>query len=176
MNIQEIYRNPNRLVQKRNCSHDIIIKTPNAQNKERILKAVRGCPAQKAVEGEKPCGHICCLQGHKRITRYCNTLSFSFLVVQTARGQPALRNWAHRRFICKPVHHRTCVLCENQQMEWPPLHLRSIIEQKENTWLTLTTYIAWGKTEKGSKGTKEEASISVICARRNQVIHPVLQR
>jgi hypothetical protein len=30
------------LDQKRNSSHHIIIKTPNAQNKERILKAVRG--------------------------------------------------------------------------------------------------------------------------------------
>jgi hypothetical protein len=41
MNIQEAYRIPNRLDQKRNFSHHIIIKTPNAQNKERILKAVR---------------------------------------------------------------------------------------------------------------------------------------
>jgi hypothetical protein len=32
---------PNRLDQKRNCSCHIIIKTPNALNKERILKAVR---------------------------------------------------------------------------------------------------------------------------------------
>jgi hypothetical protein len=29
------------LDQKRNFSHHIIVKTPNAQNKERILKAVR---------------------------------------------------------------------------------------------------------------------------------------
>ena len=41
MNIQEAYRTPNRLDQKRNSSHHIIIKTPNALNKERILKAVR---------------------------------------------------------------------------------------------------------------------------------------
>jgi hypothetical protein len=41
MNIQEAYRTPNSLDQKRNFSHYIIIKTPNAQNKERILKAVR---------------------------------------------------------------------------------------------------------------------------------------
>jgi hypothetical protein len=41
MNIQEAYRTPNRLNQKRNSSHHIIIKTPNALNKERILKAVR---------------------------------------------------------------------------------------------------------------------------------------
>ena len=41
MNIQEAYRTPNRLDQKRNSSCHIIIKTPNAQNKERILKAVR---------------------------------------------------------------------------------------------------------------------------------------
>ena len=39
--IQEAYRTPNRLDQKRNSSHHIIVKTPNAQNKERILKAVR---------------------------------------------------------------------------------------------------------------------------------------
>jgi hypothetical protein len=30
------------LYQKRNSSHQIIIKTPKAQIKERILKAVRG--------------------------------------------------------------------------------------------------------------------------------------
>jgi hypothetical protein len=40
MNIQEAYRTPNVLVQKRNSFCHIIIKTPNAQNKERILKAV----------------------------------------------------------------------------------------------------------------------------------------
>ena len=40
MNIQEAYRTPNHF-QKRNSSHHIIIKTSNAQNKERILKAVR---------------------------------------------------------------------------------------------------------------------------------------
>jgi hypothetical protein len=40
-NIQEAYRITNRLEQKRNpCCH-IIVKTPNAQNKERILKALR---------------------------------------------------------------------------------------------------------------------------------------
>jgi hypothetical protein len=41
MNIQEAYRTPNRLDQKRNSSCHIIIKTPNSLNKERILKAVR---------------------------------------------------------------------------------------------------------------------------------------
>jgi hypothetical protein len=41
MNIQEAYRTPNRLAQKRNSSHHIVIKTPNALNKERLLKAVR---------------------------------------------------------------------------------------------------------------------------------------
>jgi hypothetical protein len=41
MNIQEAYRTANRLDQKRNSSCHIIIKTPNALNKERILKAVR---------------------------------------------------------------------------------------------------------------------------------------
>jgi hypothetical protein len=41
MNIQEAYRTRNRLDQKRNSSCHIIIKTPNALNKERILKALR---------------------------------------------------------------------------------------------------------------------------------------
>jgi hypothetical protein len=41
INIQEAYRTPSRLDQKRNSSCHIIVKTPNAQNKERILKAVR---------------------------------------------------------------------------------------------------------------------------------------
>ena len=41
MNIQEAYRTPNRLDQKRNSPCHIIIKTPNALNKERILKAAR---------------------------------------------------------------------------------------------------------------------------------------
>jgi hypothetical protein len=42
LNIQEAYRTPNRLDQKRNSSHYIIVKTPNSQNKERTLKAIRG--------------------------------------------------------------------------------------------------------------------------------------
>jgi hypothetical protein len=42
MNIQEAYRTPNRLDQKRNSSQHIIIRTTNALNKDRILKAVRG--------------------------------------------------------------------------------------------------------------------------------------
>jgi hypothetical protein len=37
INVQEAYRTPNRLDQKRNYSCHIIIKTPNSQNKERIL-------------------------------------------------------------------------------------------------------------------------------------------
>jgi hypothetical protein len=41
MNTQEAYRTPNRLGQKRNPSHHIIIKTPYALNKGRILKAVK---------------------------------------------------------------------------------------------------------------------------------------
>jgi hypothetical protein len=41
MNIQEAYRNPNSLDQKRNSSCHIIIKTTNAQNKGTTLKAVR---------------------------------------------------------------------------------------------------------------------------------------
>jgi hypothetical protein len=42
MNIQEAYRTPNRMDQKRNSSCHIIIKTPSELNKERIFKAVRG--------------------------------------------------------------------------------------------------------------------------------------
>jgi hypothetical protein len=41
INTQEAYRTPNRLDQKRNPPNHIIIKTPNALNKERILKAIR---------------------------------------------------------------------------------------------------------------------------------------
>jgi hypothetical protein len=41
MNIQEAYRTPNRLDQKINSSQHIIIRTTNALNKHRILKAVR---------------------------------------------------------------------------------------------------------------------------------------
>jgi hypothetical protein len=41
MNIQEAYRTPNRLDQKRNSSQHMIIKTPNALNNDRILNAVR---------------------------------------------------------------------------------------------------------------------------------------
>jgi hypothetical protein len=41
MNIQEAYRTPNRLDQKRNSPRHIIIKTTNTLNKDRILKAVR---------------------------------------------------------------------------------------------------------------------------------------
>jgi hypothetical protein len=41
MNIQKAYRTLNRLDLKRNSSCHIIIKTPNAQNNERILKAIR---------------------------------------------------------------------------------------------------------------------------------------
>jgi hypothetical protein len=41
LTIQETYRTLNRLGLKRNSSYHIIIKTMNALNKERILKAVR---------------------------------------------------------------------------------------------------------------------------------------
>ena len=41
MNIQEAYRTPNRLDQKRNSSRHIMIRTTNTPNKDRILKAVR---------------------------------------------------------------------------------------------------------------------------------------
>jgi hypothetical protein len=42
MKIQEAYKAPNRLDQKRNFSRHIIIRTTNALNKIGILKAVRG--------------------------------------------------------------------------------------------------------------------------------------
>jgi hypothetical protein len=41
INVQEAYRTLNRLDQKRSSSWYIVIKTLNAQNKERILKDVR---------------------------------------------------------------------------------------------------------------------------------------
>jgi len=41
MNIQEAYRTPNRLDQKRNSSQHIIIRATNALYKDRILKEVR---------------------------------------------------------------------------------------------------------------------------------------
>jgi hypothetical protein len=41
MNIHGAYRTPNRLDQKRNSTRHIIIRTTNALNKDRILKAVR---------------------------------------------------------------------------------------------------------------------------------------
>jgi hypothetical protein len=41
MNIHNTYRTPNRLEQKGNTTCHIIIKTPNAQNKARILTALR---------------------------------------------------------------------------------------------------------------------------------------
>jgi hypothetical protein len=41
MNIKEAYRTPKRIEQKRNSTRHIIVKTPNALNKDRILKAVR---------------------------------------------------------------------------------------------------------------------------------------
>jgi hypothetical protein len=42
MNIQEAYRTPKRLDQKRNSSQHIIIRTTSTLNKDRILKAARG--------------------------------------------------------------------------------------------------------------------------------------
>jgi hypothetical protein len=42
VNIQEAYRTPYSLDQKRNSSCHIIIKIPNTQNKERILKGSKG--------------------------------------------------------------------------------------------------------------------------------------
>jgi hypothetical protein len=42
INVQEAYSTPNRMDQERKSSCHIIIKTLNTQNKERILKVVRG--------------------------------------------------------------------------------------------------------------------------------------
>jgi hypothetical protein len=42
MKIQEAYRTPNRLDQKRNSSRHIIIRTTNALKKDRIFKGVGG--------------------------------------------------------------------------------------------------------------------------------------
>jgi hypothetical protein len=42
MNIQEAYRTPNRLDQKRNSSRHIILRTTNALDKDRILKSSKG--------------------------------------------------------------------------------------------------------------------------------------
>jgi hypothetical protein len=39
INIQEAYRTPNRMDQKRNSSHHIITKMPNAQNKEKNIES-----------------------------------------------------------------------------------------------------------------------------------------
>jgi hypothetical protein len=39
--VQEAYGTPNKWDQKRKSCHHIIIKTLNAQNKERVLKAAR---------------------------------------------------------------------------------------------------------------------------------------
>jgi len=41
INLKEAYRTTNRLDQRRNSSHHIIVKIPNPQNNEGILKAVR---------------------------------------------------------------------------------------------------------------------------------------
>ena len=51
MNIKAVYRTPNKLDQKRNSSCHTIIKKPNAQNKEIILKAVRE-KGQKTYTGK----------------------------------------------------------------------------------------------------------------------------
>ena len=50
MNIQEAYRTPNRLDRKIDSSSHIIIKTPNVQNKERILKTYKGRPNRVTPE------------------------------------------------------------------------------------------------------------------------------
>jgi hypothetical protein len=50
MNIQEAYRTPNRLDQKRNSSQHIIIRTTNALNKDRILTALREKKVKKHIK------------------------------------------------------------------------------------------------------------------------------
>jgi hypothetical protein len=47
LNIQEAYRILNRLEQKIKSSRHITIKTPNLQNKERILKVTRPSNIQR---------------------------------------------------------------------------------------------------------------------------------
>ena len=42
MKVQEAYRSPNRLDQKKASPRHITIKTQNIQNKEQILRAARG--------------------------------------------------------------------------------------------------------------------------------------
>jgi hypothetical protein len=41
MSIEEAYRTPNRLDQKRTSFYHIMIRTTNALNKDRILKGIR---------------------------------------------------------------------------------------------------------------------------------------
>ena len=41
INLQEVYRIAKRLEQKRNSSHNILVKTPNAPNKKRVIKLVK---------------------------------------------------------------------------------------------------------------------------------------
>jgi hypothetical protein len=42
INMQEVYRTPNRLDQKRNSSHHIIIKTPKCTNQRKNIKSSKG--------------------------------------------------------------------------------------------------------------------------------------
>jgi hypothetical protein len=58
--VQEAYITPNKWDQKRKSSHHIIIKTLNAQNKERILKDAREM------------GQVTCNDRPIRITRFLN--------------------------------------------------------------------------------------------------------
>jgi len=63
MNIKEAYRYPNRLDQKRNSSHDIIVKTLNGQNKERLLKAVMKKEVKQRIKADLS-------KFHRLLTRY----------------------------------------------------------------------------------------------------------
>jgi hypothetical protein len=81
LNIQEAYRTPNKVNQKRNSSHHIIMKTSNALNKERVLKAVRK-NGQVTYKGR-----------HIRITPDFSAESMKADIIQTLRGhkyQPRL--------------------------------------------------------------------------------------
>jgi hypothetical protein len=43
INLKEVYGTPNRLGQKRNSSHHIMVKTPNAQDRKNIKSSEGKC-------------------------------------------------------------------------------------------------------------------------------------
>ena len=76
--------------------------------------------------------------GQKRITRYCITLSFRSLVVQTARGLPAFRNWAHRRFVCQP-RSGACVLPRELRKERSPAAILTACQDRKGSLGTVSS-------------------------------------